>query len=204
VAIHEAVPPLEAPRQVARLSGLPRFARNDEGLGDWRESSRHCDTANTRHCEAQSAVAIHAAEPSPEALGQAEPPCGLPRACGLRNDEGEGKRRHHAEKYRQPGSHSADYPGYRPDRACRNRYHRLVGMAGSRAARHGIVRLLRDLFPSGHSVLRRNNKAFFRRRAQQKPVANLRPCRFAGTRQGNMRRTRRVFLRHFNPARTRE
>jgi hypothetical protein len=39
-----------------------------------------------RHCEARSAVAIHAAEPSPEALEQSEPPYGLPRAFGPRND----------------------------------------------------------------------------------------------------------------------
>jgi hypothetical protein len=72
VAIHETVQPLEAPGQAARLSGLPRFARNDEGLGDWRGSLKHCDTANTRHCEARSAVAIHPTHPARSA---ANAPC---------------------------------------------------------------------------------------------------------------------------------
>jgi hypothetical protein len=39
--------------------GLPRFARNDEGLRDCGKVSGHCDARQTRHCEAQSAVAIH-------------------------------------------------------------------------------------------------------------------------------------------------
>ncbi|MDR2092712.1 MAG: hypothetical protein LBP58_05280 [Azoarcus sp.] len=39
--------------------GLPRFARNDECLGDCGKGLGHCDSFHTHHREARNAVVCH-------------------------------------------------------------------------------------------------------------------------------------------------